>query len=861
MEIRTLDNGLTVIVLENHATPIVSIELDVKNGSYTEEPDYNGLSHLYEHMFFKANASIPSQERYMERIRELGAEFNGTTSQERVNYYITLHAENLREGVRFMADALRTPLFDASELERERQVVQAEYDRLESTSGFHLQRALGRLLWGTHYSRKNPIGDRRVIETCTPGKLRTIQARYYVPNNTALLLSGDLDPEEGFAAAAEAFGDWPRGADPFAAYPVPFPSPLDRSRAALVLQPVKTVSVRLSWHGPSLSLDPEGTYAADLLSYIVDQSGSAFHKALVDSGLCTAADLGYFSQCFVGPLTVHLETSAEKLFAAVGTALGELERLVEGGTITDEEIANAKGRLEVRQLYEREDPLSYGNTVGFWWSTAGLDYHRRYIQKMQAVRREEMELLLRRYMLGRPLVLGVMMSPEEASAAGITEERLRAAAEARRRAPRRRRPEPELFEHEGVEVLHKFVPDAEVAAVQLYLRGGVSNFGAGPAGIERLLLEASRRGGRDHDRAAIESFLSRTGSALRVTAGRDFARLSLYGVRAHLEAGLDILLDIATHPALEPSEVELMRSRLLTEARRKLADPQSLLGRRAMEQFYRGGPYALDPDGTVDSIQALTLEDLRRHHTQVFTRRRLLCVAVGNVPREILLGRLSRSFGELPLGDMQIPPLPEPPGATRPQVEIVAREQPTNYVLALFAGPSLSEPEYPAFYAALDHLSHRLFEEVRTKRNLAYAVSASAGSLRSNHGRILVISVDPRQSFEVVAQELERLRSEPIEKKALAATLSQMRTGLLLQRTRTSGQADELGRAHLIGGDGLLAERFDERLAAVTPEAVQAVFERRVRNWNVVLVGNPASVAPEFFLSLLDPDIKTARSG
>ena len=76
--ITTLENGLTVIVLENHATPIVSIELDVKNGSYTEEPDYNGLSHLYEHMFFKANASIPSQERYMERIRELGAEFNGT---------------------------------------------------------------------------------------------------------------------------------------------------------------------------------------------------------------------------------------------------------------------------------------------------------------------------------------------------------------------------------------------------------------------------------------------------------------------------------------------------------------------------------------------------------------------------------------------------------------------------------------------------------------------------------------------------------------------------------------------------------------------------------------------------------------
>src|SRR5262249_40869936 len=105
------------------------------------------------------------------------------------------------------------------------------------------------------------------------------------------------------------------------------------------------------------------------------------------------------------------------------------------------------------------------------------------------------------------------------------------------------------------------------------------------------------------------------------------------------------------------------------------------------------------------------------------------------------------------------------------------------------------------------------------------------------------------------------LRSEPIEKKALADTLSQMRTRLLQQRTRTSGQADELGRAHVIGGDWRLAERFDERLAAVTPEAVQAIFERRLRSWNVVLVGNPASAPPEFFLSILDATIKSSRSG
>ncbi len=120
-----LDNGLEVIVIENQAVPLVTIELDVKNGAYTETPEYDGLSHLYEHMFFKANHVIPSQERYLQRLRQLGAAWNGTTSAERVNYDITVGTDSLLPGMQFMEDAIRFPLFLQDELERERPVVLA----------------------------------------------------------------------------------------------------------------------------------------------------------------------------------------------------------------------------------------------------------------------------------------------------------------------------------------------------------------------------------------------------------------------------------------------------------------------------------------------------------------------------------------------------------------------------------------------------------------------------------------------------------------------------------------------------------------------------------------------------------------
>ena len=111
IESHQCDNGLTVLVSESHALPLVTIEVGVKNGSMTESPEYNGLSHLYEHMFFKSNRAIPSQEAYLARARELGMVWNGTTNTERVNYFFTTTTDHLDAAMVFMRDAIVGPLF------------------------------------------------------------------------------------------------------------------------------------------------------------------------------------------------------------------------------------------------------------------------------------------------------------------------------------------------------------------------------------------------------------------------------------------------------------------------------------------------------------------------------------------------------------------------------------------------------------------------------------------------------------------------------------------------------------------------------------------------------------------------------
>src|ERR1700693_4975431 len=119
---KVLANGLEVIVVENHGVPLATIEIDVKNGSFTQTPEYEGLAHMYEHMFFRANSKYPEPNQFWDRAADLGAVFNGSTEEERVNYYMTVPAEKLSGAIQLVSSAIRGPLFRRDELEQERQV-------------------------------------------------------------------------------------------------------------------------------------------------------------------------------------------------------------------------------------------------------------------------------------------------------------------------------------------------------------------------------------------------------------------------------------------------------------------------------------------------------------------------------------------------------------------------------------------------------------------------------------------------------------------------------------------------------------------------------------------------------------------
>jgi zinc protease len=418
---KVLANGLTVLVVENHALPLMTVEIAARNGSMTEPPEYNGLSHLYEHMFFKANQTLPNQEAWLARSNALGASWNGTTSQERVNYYFTTTSDHHDDIMAFLHDAIVGPKFDPAELERERVVVTGEMDRNEANPYYHFNQAVQKRVWWKYPSRKDPLGNRQTVLTATPAMMRTIKERYYVPNNSVLVVTGDVDAKQVFAEAARLYADWPRAKDPFVEFPLVRHPPIPYTSVVLVEQPVQAPFVSFTWQGPSMTgKDIELTYAADLLAFALQEPSSQYQQHLVDSGACTFASApSWFTQMNTGPISIQAQAAPDKLDGCVQAILAELPKISQPGYLSDAELKNAAFRAEVGQTLEREKPSELAHTLTFWWTSAGLPYYQGYVGNLRKVMRADIARYLDTYMLGKPFVFGALVSPDMAKAGGL----------------------------------------------------------------------------------------------------------------------------------------------------------------------------------------------------------------------------------------------------------------------------------------------------------------------------------------------------------------------------------------------------------------------------------------------------------
>jgi zinc protease len=411
--LKKLPNGLDVLVVEDNSVPLATIVITCKNGSYTETPEFNGLSHLYEHMFFKANKDYATQDAFMSRVTELGMEFNGNTTEENVKYFFTLPKKNLKDGLKFMNSAIRYPKFEANEMAKENIVVDGEFQQNESNPFFALNDAMDHHLWGNLYSRKNVIGNHEVIRSATPAMMDSIKNKYYYPNNSLLTIAGDVKHEDVFKQVENIYGSWPASSfDPFKKWPVPEFKPLVKTDYFIVESNITRVPfIEINWLGPDTRTDLSSTYAADVFSYILTQNGSKLNKALVQSGLALQTNIGYLTLKHVGPISLIVVPNPDKVKECVAEIKRQIAMFDFDDYITDEQVETAKRKLEIKQQEEQEVASDFVEVLSFWWASASIDYFTTYNDNLKKVTKSDLKRYVDKYIKNKPYCAGLLLTP------------------------------------------------------------------------------------------------------------------------------------------------------------------------------------------------------------------------------------------------------------------------------------------------------------------------------------------------------------------------------------------------------------------------------------------------------------------
>ena len=410
---KTLPNGLEVIVVRSSAVPLATALVAVHNGAFTQDSGDAGLAHMYEHLLFHAFRNGP--DAFAIETTKLKGASNGETSAEVVDYYVMVPSENVVPAIGLLADLVMKARFSNGDLKAERKVVLDELQRRLSDPEGDLEQQVQRTLWGSAWHRKDVGGDSASLQGISLDRLKATYARYYVPNNAALIVTGDVDPERIFTAAEDKFGDWKSAPNPFADRPIPIMPPLERTTAVMVAKDVLDVTIVVALDGPSVGTDPGATYAADVLFDVFNDPSSAFQRRLVTFGPFESVSGAYLTLNHTGPIEFRGTATPGNSKKALLTLIGELQNLDLLDGVTDDDLAIARKRRQVAGALGRERTASLAPGIAFWWSTTGMDYYLTYHNRMATQTADSLRRFARNYVVNTPRVIGVLAPPDVAA--------------------------------------------------------------------------------------------------------------------------------------------------------------------------------------------------------------------------------------------------------------------------------------------------------------------------------------------------------------------------------------------------------------------------------------------------------------
>jgi zinc protease len=874
-----LDNGLQVLLFPDASRPKVTVNLTVFVGSRHEGYGETGMAHLLEHMVFKGTPTHPDIPGAM---KERGAQFNGTTSYDRTNYFETLTAtdENLEFAIKLEADRMANSPIKGEDLSTEFSVVRNEFEMGENSPESVLSQRMAAVAYEWHNYGKSTIGNRSDIERVPVDNLRAFYKKFYQPDNAMLVVAGKFDEKKALEYITKYFGSLPR---PDRKLPATYTEepPQDGERVVTLRRVGDVGVVGLLYHVPS-GPHPEYPAVKVLASILGSEPSGRLYKALVETKKAASISVSPEALHDPGVLEIMAEVNTKDR-AELEKVRDEIYKVLDDVTrsgVTQEEVDRARQSMIKNRELAASDPNRIAVTLSNWASQG--DWRLYFIDRdrLEKVTPAEVKEVATRYLTPSNRTVGFFIPstrpertpvPPTPDVAALVKDykgrEVQSAGESFDVSPqaieaRVQRPDPV----EGVKIA--FLPKktrGNSVFVHLNLRYGTAESLKGKVEAASFLSELMMRGTKHMNRQQIQDALdknfARFGGGMgrmRLGGGGSAGSLS-YSIqtrRANLPAVLEILRQILREPTLPGSEFEVMKNERIASLEQAKSDPmrqalnhiQRLLSRYPADDVR----YVPTTGEEIERVKALTVEKVRDLYRDFLGAGHGELTVVGDFEPSEVLSVASRTFdgwkSPHPFTRIERPFQP----GLKPTKETISTPDKANatYIAAMALEMKDTNPDYPALVAGNfilggGAISSRIADRLRQKGGLSYtAMSAFSASPLDPQANLLVLAIyNPANLAKVVAgvdDELAKIVKDGVKPEEL----SRAKDGYLRQqevmRTNEGMLATTLAENLYIGRTMQFQADLEARIKALTIEEVNSAIVKYIdpKELSVVTAGD-----------------------
>lgn len=818
--VRTLDNGLEVIVNEDHSAPVVSLQAWCRAGSI-HEGDWlgAGMSHFLEHMLFKGTARRNANE-IAQTVQAEGGYINAYTSFDRTVYWIDAPSSGAETCLDVLCDVVGFAELPEEEFASESDVIRREIAMGEDNPDQVLSKLLFRTAYAVHPCRHPVIGYLDLFNELSRDDLYGYYREKYSPDNLFLVVAGDVNTDEVVSAIQEKLGE------------------LKRRRRSPVILPTEptqlgirseTVEFPTELHRTRIGFPaPDGSHpvvpAMDLMTAILGEGRSShlYRRIREEKQLAHSIGAYAYTPSFPGQVIFSFDTEPEKQEAAEAAVFEELERFVETG-ITDAELEKAKNQALSSQFSTLTSARGIASDLGSnWLLTRNLDYTKDYVDDVQAVDVETVKRVAGEY-LKPSCFTRVGLAPAE-------EKKEKTVSQQKSRSEDIRKVE---FSN-GLTAL--LLSDHRLPFVQAsgVFRGGLLGETSEKNGLTRLMARLLVKDSTKRSGEAIAEAIESVGGGIGSSIGNNTFGVSTYAMRPNLDLVVDLLAETMLDAAFPEDVLVKEKQFQAAQIKAELDRPFSVAMKRLRKEIYGNHPYALELSGSEESLAGLGRDDVVGMHRRLTVGGNGVVGVFGDLDLDHTEEMLRAKFETaVPKGAREFTsrlmiPLPTP----NQKVIELEHEKEQAVLLIGFRVGDLTNPDDPALELideACSDMASRMFIRIREELGLAYSVGSTRMQGLEPGMVIFYASTAPEKLDRVqeeMLDEIALLRKEGLSPEEFDRAKSSWlgREVIRLQGVRELAGSATIDELVGLGWDHY--RKAPDEIRALTREQIQAAAEK-----------------------------------